>query len=168
MFLWALIEGSALFAVAMAFAGVPLWLLMAGITRIVDIRSKDFARRGQPASDAVEPKATRFGRPAKIAVFVLVGALIAAWAIGGMEVLFFSHAQFPSQVLGYGLAALSGVGVLFVLILGLLWVAVVIDMLVAHRVAGRDTKIAYGVTGLLCLVQSGLYLALAAFATRGQ
>ncbi len=146
MFLFGLVEGSALFAVAMALAGIPLWLVMAAITYGVDKRSKRLARRGLPASEAVGPRATRFGPPAKVAALALVGLPVLLAAFSAVEWLFLRRVQLP-EAAGWVLALSCGLGVILVLALGVVMVAIVIDMLAAHRIAGRDTKIAYCIVG---------------------
>jgi hypothetical protein len=159
MWLWVILEGSALFAVAIAFAGVPLWLVMAGISRIADLRSKDRVSRDASASGEA-PRPTRFGRAAKRMVFGLIAVSLLAVAVNGGQALLFHSLQMPGWLEAVFVALIGSSTVLTVLIAGT-WVAIVADMLITHRVAGRDTKIAYGVVGVLCVLETITYIGIA-------
>lgn len=165
MFIWGTLELSALFAVALAFVGIPLWLVTAGVIRIADVLSKDRALRTAPAPDRADPRVTRFGRPAKLVVFALLGDAALSISLGGGWWLFFSRTQMPDP-LAILMVALVGLGSLLTMAIGFLLTAVVADMFIAHRVAGQDTKIACGIVGALCALQTAAYFAFAAFSAR--
>jgi len=188
MLIWGTLELSALFAVALAFVGIPLWLLGAGILRIADVMATSRARRrsevATAAAEAAEataaiaptlesdapavveaPKATRFGRPAKLMVFTLIGTSLLVTTLSGGWWLFFSRTQMP-DALAVVMVALVGLCSLLTLVIGLMWVLIVADMVFAHRVAGRDTKIACGVVGVMCALQTAAYFGITAFSAR--
>jgi hypothetical protein len=165
MVIWGTLEGSALFAVAIAFVGIPLWLVTAGIIRVADVLSKDRVARVAAVPEQAQARVTRFGRPAKLAVFALIADSVLCLALGGGWYLFFSRTQMPDP-LAILMVALVGLGSLLTTAIGALLVAIVADMFIAHRVAGRDTKIACGIVGALCALQTAAYFGVAVFSGR--
>ena len=152
-------EGIFLLLYAGTLLGPFLWIALGLATYTANTHSKGSAGEDVAGVAPVAPPVTRFARSAKIVTFAVAGLpfLIASLA----AVSFFGRIDGPfGEFLGYAGIAMYVVQFALVLALAALLIAVLWDVRLRHKRAGRDAGIAYAVIAALHVVQLGVFIAL--------
>lgn len=150
--------GTVLFIEAGAVLGPVIWLVLGLVTLAANTHSWDLVREAAAGAAPTAPPVSRFGRPAKVVAFAIAGFLCLAAL--SMAVSYSDRLGEPwVGQLSYSMMGIYVVQFVLILALVALLVAVLWDVRVGHKRAGRDAGVAYGVIAALHVVQ------LAAFAT---
>jgi len=152
-------EGIELLLLAGALLGSVPWIVLGLLTYAANTHSGDLAHEAAVGVASTEPPVTRFARPAKIVAFVIAGFL--CMVAMSTAASYFTRLDEPwAGLLGYSIMGVYVVQFVLVLALAVLLVAVLWDVRVGHKRAGRDTGVAYGVIAALHVVQLGAFIVL--------
>jgi uncharacterized membrane protein len=152
-------EGTVIFIGAGAVLGPVLLLVLGLMTYAANGHSRDIARKAAVGAASTAPPVTRFGRPAKTVAFVIAG-LLCLVALSTAVSYFARFDGSWSGPMGYAIMGMYVVQFVLVLTLVTLLIAMVWDVRVGHKRAGRDTGVAYGVVAALHALQLAAFVVL--------
>jgi len=151
--------GTVIFIEAGAVLGPVIWLVLGLVTLAANTNSWDLVREAAGGAAPTAPPVTRFGRPAKIVALAIAGFLCLA-ALSTAASHFNRLGEPWAGLLMYSLMGIYVVQFVLILALVALLVAVLWDVRVDHKRAGRDAGVAYGVIAALHVVQLAAFAAM--------
>jgi hypothetical protein len=123
--------------------GLPIWIVL-GCMSIYENRRSRLWPQGDADEDDGVPQVCSFARPAKVVAFSVIGVICLWFALSTGPWSWFAG-QPIMGTLFVVMALLEAALPLLLLALVVCFVAVLVQMRRRHRVAGKDTAVAYGV-----------------------
>jgi hypothetical protein len=123
--------------------GLPVWIVLGCVSLHENRRSRMWPLRDADGRDCAA-QVSSFARPAKVLAFSVIGVICLWFALSAGPWSWFAG-QPIMGALFLVMALLEAALPVLLLLLVACFVAVLVQMRVKHRVAGRDTAVAYGV-----------------------
>jgi hypothetical protein len=145
--------------------GLPVWLVLGTACWFANRRSRLWLPAPGASEGVCAPEVTPVALAAKVVAFSIIVAICSYALLMVPWAWFTDGPAYRALFLVIGVLAFSVPMLLTVLMV--LFAVLIVDLLRKHRLAGRDTAIAYGTVIALQVVASGLALTSGFFGARG-